>query len=380
MNFFEKNLKIIFLILFTYIIYLRAPCLFFDGRQNIIEFDIFYNNALKNNTFDALFFIYSEAKYFELWANIASVFAKKFSLNASLTTVYFALLIKFYLLIYIFYSNSEFLKSNLDKFIFASFTFYSTGITPEVWLNTMHSKVFFGILSFTMIFQNFSKFNRMKFYIYRFALVINGLCSVYSSIIAPIYFIKFLQEKCRPNFYNFLYSLLPLIINILILFYYFFFKNLNKINRFEFAFVKLENALYNNIIRPIFGSNISKFFNEILYLLNLKIIMLIFFSLLLCLSLFFLIKKKDNKLNLIISCYFINILFVLAGSLYSDFVGGRYAVISSVIFLSIFLRLFQIEKINFLRFIFIFIITISLLIGLIEFKFLNHWIYLLNCV
>jgi hypothetical protein len=383
MKFFEnnsKNIIFLFLIFFGLLIYSRSPCLFYDGRRNIGELEIFYNYALRNNTFETLFFVYSEAQYFELWVNITSFFTAKLSLNIFLSTVYFSLIVKFYLLIYIFYSNSDFLKSNLHKFIFASFVIYSSGITSEVWLTALHSKSFFGILSFTMIFQNFSKFNKIKFYIYRFAIVFNGLCSIYSSIVAPIYFIKFLQKKNKLNFFNFLYSFLPLIINAFILFYYFFLNNLNKINRFEFVLSKLENALYNNIVRPIFGGNISKFLYDLLNLLNFKIIALIFLGLFACVFLLYLLRKKDNNLNLITSSFVMNIFFILLGSLYSDFAGGRYAVLSSIIFLSIFLRLVQIEKISSLRFIFISLIITSLIVGLIEFKLFNLWIYLLNCV
>ncbi len=383
MKFFEnnsKNIIFLFLIFFGLLIYSRSPCLFYDGRRNIGELEIFYNHALRNNTFETLFFVYREAQYFELWVNITSFFSAKLSLNIFLSTVYFSLIVKFYLLIYIFYSNSDFLKSNLHKFIFASFVIYSSGITPEVWLTALHAKSFFGILSFIMIFQNFSKFNKIKFYIYRFAIVFNGLCSIYSSIVAPIYFIKFLQKKNKLNFFNFLYSFLPLIINAFILFYYFFLNNLNKINRFEFVLSKLENALYNNIVRPIFGGNISKFLYDLLNLLNFKIIALIFLGLFACVFLLYLLRKKDNNLNLITSSFVMNIFFILLGSLYSDFAGGRYAVLSSVIFLSIFLRLVQIEKISLLRFIHISLIITSLIVGLIEFKLFNSWIYLLNCV
>ena len=382
MKFFENNSKNIiffFLIFFSLLIYSRSPCLFYDGRRDIGELEIFYNYALRNNTFETLFFVFREAQYFDLWINITSFFTAKLSLNIFLSTVYFSLIVKFYLLIYIFYSNSDFLKSNLYKFIFASFVIYSSGITPEVWLTALHSKSFFGILSFIMIFQNFSKFTKIKFYIYRFAIVFNGLCSIYSCIVAPIYFIKFLQKKNKLNFFNFLYSFLPLIINIFILFYYFFLNNLNKINRFEFILTKLENALYNNIVRPIFGGNISKILYDLLNLLNLKIIVLIFLGLFACVFLLYLLRKKDNNLNLITSSFVMNIFFVLLGSLYSDFAGGRYAVLSSIIFLSIFLRLVQIEKISSLRFIFISLIITSLIVGLIEFKLFNLWIYLLSC-
>ena len=94
---------------------------------------------------------------------------------------------------------------------------------------------------------------------------------------------------------------------------------------------------------------------------------------------FYFVKKKDKILNLILFSFLINVLFILAGSQYSNFVGGRYAVISSIIFLTLFLRLFQIEKNFYLNKFFLTIILISLFAGIIEFKFFNPWMYLLRC-
>ncbi|MDB3903544.1 hypothetical protein N9297_02185, partial [Candidatus Pelagibacter sp.] len=104
----------------------------------------------------------------------------------------------------------------------------------------------------------------------------------------------------------------------------------------------------------------------------------------LCISLaliffFYLVKKKDILLNIIIVSYLLNIFFILLGSQYADFVGGRYAVISSVVFLTLFLRLIQIEKNLFLNNLFLSLIFISLVVGFIEFRYFNPWMYLLKC-
>ena len=94
---------------------------------------------------------------------------------------------------------------------------------------------------------------------------------------------------------------------------------------------------------------------------------------------YYLIKKSDKILNLLIISFAINIFLILLGSQYSDFVGGRYAALSSVIFLTFFLRLIQIEKNPIFYNFSIILISISLVMGLVEFKYFNPWMFLLKC-
>jgi len=362
---------------FILIIILRSPCSFYLGRsENGLE--VFYDYAFTNSFLNSLFYVYSEAKYYELWTNLSAIIASYLNSPTFLITVYFALIIKLILLFYIFFSNSNLLISTIHRFLFASFAIYSTSITPEIWLTTLHSKIFFGILSFLMIFQNFDKFNKLKFIFYRIALIFNGLSSIYSSIFSVIYFYRYIIEKNRINFYNFIFSSISLIINFLI-FLYFSLKASAENDRFIFEFDKIFNIIYNTAIRPIFGGNLSKLFYNNINFLEIKFILLSLCIFFVSIFIFYLVKKKDTLLNIIILSYFLNIFFILLGSQYSDFVGGRYAVISSIIFLTFFLRLIQIEKNLFLNNLFLFLIVTSLVIGLIEFRYFNPWMFLLKC-
>ena len=71
--------------------------------------------------------------------------------------------------------------------------------------------------------------------------------------------------------------------------------------------------------------------------------------------------------------------FVFVGSLYGDFVGGRYAVIPGIIILILFIRLFQLEENYFFKGVFGTLILISLIIGFIEFKHFAPVPYMINC-
>ena len=238
-NYLHVSLFLIFIL----IILLRSPCSFYLGRSET-GLGVFYDYALNNSLFNSLFYVYSEAKYFELWTNLSAFLVSLVSFQSFFITVYLALIVKLLLLSYIFFSNSDLLVTTLHKFLFASFAIYSTAITPEIWLTTLHSKSFFGILSFIMIFQNFSKFNKTKFIFYRAGLIFNGLSSIYSSIFSVVYFFKYLNEKNKINFYNFIYSFIPLILNFFI-FLYFSLKEFAQNDRFVFELDKIFNLIYN---------------------------------------------------------------------------------------------------------------------------------------
>jgi len=369
------NISLFFV--FILIIILRSPCTLYLGRSEG-GLGVFYDYASNNSFLNSLFYIYIEAKYFELWTNLSAIIASKLNTPSFLITVYFALIVKVLLLFYIFFSNSILLVSSIHKFLFASFAIYSTSITPEVWLTTLHSKSFFGILSFLMIFQNFNRFSKPKLALYRFGLIFNGLSSIYSSIFSIIYFYIYIIEKNRVNFYNFIFSIIPLITNLFI-FLYLSLKVSVESDRFIFDFDKIFNTIYSTAVRPIFGGNLSKLFYNNINFFEIKFILLSLCIFLALLFFTYLLKKKDKLLNIIIVSYLLNIFFILLGSQYANFVGGRYAVISSIIFLTFFLRLIQIEKNLFLNNLFLVLIIISIVVGFIEFRYFNPWMYLLKC-
>ena len=129
-----------------------------------------------------------------------STYIKFFPNYSSLVDVYFALIIKLVIFLYIFYSNSTLFYNVKYKILAISLILFSPPMTPEVWLTTIHSKSYFGIFTFILLFQKFDNLNTFKKSIYRFTIVFNGLCSIYSTILSPIFFLKFLLEKKKDDF------------------------------------------------------------------------------------------------------------------------------------------------------------------------------------
>tara|TARA_B100001142_G_scaffold323566_1_gene373867 strand:- start:849 stop:1988 length:1140 start_codon:yes stop_codon:yes gene_type:complete len=367
-----------FFLLLIFLIVFRTPCFFLEGYWQI-KGDNFYEYSAQNSLLKSLLYVYDYGGYFELTRNIVSKFATYFPIFSQLIDVYFSLLIYLAIFLYIYFSNSIIFNEKKYKILIIFLILFSPPMTPEIWLTVAHAKAYFGIFSFILLFQDFKNLENYKKIIYRFTLIFSGLSSIYASVFAPIYFLKFIIEKNKDSFLNFLCSLLPLVINLFT--FIRFFSNAN-VDRFVFDINKIESFSYNILIRPFFGSSIPKFFHSKLNIENNDTIFIALF-LLIIISIFFAYKiyqKKDKIIILIVASFLLQSSFVFIGSLYSDFVGGRYAVIPGIILLTLFIRLFQTEQSYLYRNLFAFFILMSLTTGFLEFKYFSPLPNIISCI
>ncbi|MDB3903950.1 hypothetical protein N9297_04250, partial [Candidatus Pelagibacter sp.] len=103
----SQKLKLLYVhtaLFFVFILFiiLRSPCSLYLGRSEG-GLGVFYDYALNNSFLNSLLYVYSEAKYFELWTNISAIIASHLNSPTFLITVYFALIVKLFLLFYIFF-------------------------------------------------------------------------------------------------------------------------------------------------------------------------------------------------------------------------------------------------------------------------------------
>jgi len=383
-NFHKNSYSLIFFLFIFVLIFYRGPCFLTEGIFQSDEFE-FYKNAKENGLLNGLFYVYPGAGYFKLWTNISTTTASFFSFNdAKLITTYFSLLSYIIIFLLIYNLNSE-LFINLRYKIFAIFiVLLSPPMTPEIWMGSAHTREYFGILSFILIFYNpqyQSTFNKIIVNIFIF---VSGLSSVWAVALTPVYFIKFIFIKSKKNLSSFFSSLAASIIQVLIIFNQYLFVNLDldSSRAFQIEISKIFNFIYNVPIRSFFGSTIPKFlflesnlyfqkgFDLVVYFLTLILILF---------TIFYIIKKKDFILNLIFLSFILISGFSLIGSLYPDFSGGRYAVVPGVILIFLVLRVYTIEKNLLLKFITGFLLFFSVLTGLIEFKYKSPLPHFLNC-
>jgi len=377
----SKISLIIFFIFISFLIFYRSPCYFLQEGFWQINETHFFKYSLDNNFLDSILYVYPNGGYTEFIINIATTIGSYFPEFSILIDVFLALIIKLIIVFYIYFSKNNIFFNIKYKIIIICLILFSPPMTPEIWLTTLHAKAYFGIFSFLLLLQEVTRFKKHHFFFYRFAILFSGLSSIYACVLSPIFFLKYLIEKNKDNFINFVYSFIPLLINFFLIFKYFLDNSYISQNRFSFDIIVLESFSYNILIRPFFGSTIPKFLNQIISLENFGFFIISVFvvSTFIIFSFYKSFKNKDKYIYLILAAFLIQSIFVIFGSLYDNFVGGRYAVIPGFIILIFFLRLIQIEKSIFLKTSFIILILSSLSIGLLEFKYLTPLPEILEC-
>jgi hypothetical protein len=346
------------------------------------EGSIFFSYAFNKSFLSSIFYIDFNSGYYNLWANTSAIIASWFKLEVSpLITTYLSLIPKLFIFYFILYGNS-FLFNNLkNKYIGCLIFLVSPAIVPEVWANTINSQLFFCIL---MLIYCFEDFNKKKINIVvMISVFFAGMSGLYSTILAPIFFFKYRIFQKTQDRYNYFIISFCLLVQLLIVLYA---KFNNFIYQNKIHSINLElfiNFIYNVIFKSILGMQ-SKIiistlnFQRIYYLLIIS--MLLFFVLCYLLKKYknYLIKNVYSSLSLIYSFFAIS-LFVMIGGV-SNYVGGRYAVVPSIIFLLILMHLSNLLNAFKIKYLFLTALITSLSFGFYEYKTNNKYYEFLECV
>ena len=377
----NKNFILITFLIIIFLIIFRAPCYFIQEGWWNIKGNSFYMNSSQNTFFESLIFVLPTAGYFEFFTNIVSKIASYFPYYAKLIDVIFIFFLKIGIFSYIIFSRSNLITNNNYKLIFISLILFSPPMTPEIWMTSLHARSYFAILTILMIFQNFNFLSSFQLFAYRIILVFSGLSSVYSSVLAPIFLVNYFFYRTKIHFINFLISLIPLIINISLFIKFYLISNDNDGSRIVFNFSKVISFTYNILVRPFTGGTIPEIiYNKLFvkfsgdFLISLIIIFIFLIPLFSKSNL-----KKDKIFLLLLAIFIIQSILYVFGSLYGNFVGGRYAVIPGLVLLFLLVRTYQLEK-NFLfKKFYLFLIIFSLIAGFVEFKYFSPLHNMLEC-
>ena len=377
----NKYFILITFIIVIFLIIIRAPCYFIQDGWWDIKGNSFYIYSTQNNFFKTLIFVLPSAGYFEFFTNIVAKFASYFPDYAKLIDVIFIFFLKIGIFSYIIFYNSNLILNNKYRLIFISLILFSTPMSPEIWMTSLHARSYFAILTILMIFQNFNFYSSFQLFVYRTILIFSGLSSVYASILSPIFLLNYFFHKTKIHFTNFLISLIPLIINISLFVKFYLITNNNEESRMVFNFSKIISFAYNIIIRPFAGGTIPEIiYNKLFIKFNSDL--LISFIIIFVFLIFLLLKsilKRDKIFILLLFIFLIQCSLSLFGSLYGNFVGGRYAVLPGIAILFLLVRAQQLEKKNIFKKFYFFLIIFSITIGLLEFKFFSPLPNMLEC-
>ena len=387
MSYFKLNLnsKIFLIFLLIIISFFRSPYIFLKGRFMAEDGELFFKSAFENNFLEHLFYFAPNSGYYNFIANILAEISTYFSLNhAPLVVAYGSLFLILLPIILILFKDSHLFKNDYQKVIASLILFTATPNSPEVWANSINSQIYLFFSSFLILY--FKDENNSVNIKEKFLLLIAGLSGIYSCILTPIFFLKFYFLKKKNNLYNFIILLFCTIIQLSLIFYS---KINNLLHTSQIELIEkptfyVTSFIYSFFLKPIFGRDFLYFINENLYISFLpKDVFFLIFSL--CI-LYFFIKfnfinyiKKDKIFQSIIFIYLLVLGVVFLGS--DNFPpSGRYAVIPGNLFLLIIFYLSMHFKFRQIRYFFSFVILLSIISGIYEFRPTSKYIKFLDCV
>lgn len=375
MSISQKNKKLSFDILFfttiSLLIFFRETCWLIEGSFKGDEF-AYYQQGITKSFLENLFFIYPGTGVMMFWSNITNAIISNFSYEiAKILAKYFTVFVYFFIILFIYYSKSTLLISKSSKIFSAFVILVSPPMTPEVWMSSAHLRGYFGVLTFFLLFLDFKNQKKILNNLSYFLIFFSGICSIYSTALTPVFFLKFYLKRSKENFISFFSSLLSFVIQSIIVLNYTI-SNITNTGRYHFELGFFYNYFYNIIIKTFFGSTLPKmiFVNTEIYLIkNFNFLVYFLFVILVIISIFYILKKKDKTIYLMFCSLILLSGLVFFGSVQPGFAGGRYGVTTGVIFLFIVFRLYSIEKNFLLKNILLILLSSSIIVGSIEYSY-----------
>ena len=376
------SFSIIFFSCVFLVIFFRETCWLVEGSFKASEF-AYYRVGRTKDFIENLFFVYPGTGALMFWSNITNSVITLFPYEkAKLFANYFTVFVYFLISSYIFFSKSILLITKKHKIFAVFIVLLSPPMTPEVWMSSAHLRGYFGILSFFLLFHDYENKNYVSNLLSYFLIFFSSICSIYAAALTPAYFLKFYLEKKIEYFYSFLYSFFAFLIQLFIVINYTI-TNFSSSNRFHFELETFYNYFYNVIVRSFFGSSLPKklFVNTELYLIPFfNLFVYSSFILVTLFSVIYLIKKKDNISYTMITALIFVSGMIIVGSTEPGQAGGRYAVVPGVILILIIFRFFLIEKNFLIKNFFLALLTFSLIIGSLEYKYMSPFPEALKCI
>lgn len=173
----------------------RDPELFLVPRFWAEEATVFFKTAYTETFWNAL--IAPHQGYYMLWANLAGMLATVPPIeHAPIATTMMSFIVLFAILLWIIYSDSEWLDSSLEKGI-ACFAVLVVGATGSIWLTSINSQYYMTLLTFLVLIDN--KRNPLKRRAAHAIVAITGLSSVAANFLTPLFLARYLHRKERAD-------------------------------------------------------------------------------------------------------------------------------------------------------------------------------------
>ena len=324
--------KFFFLMSLLVIMYLRSPQIFNYGRFWAEEANVYFVTAYCENPIKMFFYVYWRTGYYYLFANLASILSVHMVPIkwAPLVTTYLSAAVIVILLGIILFNESYLFRTEASKYTACFIALFAPSATGEVWVNTINSQVYFGMIAVVLLFINDDHISRKLKAFYNTLLFISGLSGLYAVVLIPLYALKTKYIKTKNSRIQLSILAVGTVIQGGIVVYSKYTSQLAETKlRLDPLYEIMTQTLYFDLITPLIGNKYSlSHINSFVGMFGSELFAVVFVSLLLsCVTIGAYLSLYNNDRKIILSLYgifFILVCFTNLGAHGS--IGGRYSV------------------------------------------------------
>ena len=316
----SQRAKIFLIFSAILIIYLKAPNIVTFPRFWAEEGSQHFKFAYENNLIDNMLFVYWRAGYYNFFANFAAGIASLMPLSyAPFVTTGFAFVVQLVPFIILVTGKSYVFDKEYKKIFGFLVLAFLPSLKGEVWLNTINSQVWFGVIGLLLLLENFENISRKRQYFYRSLFFIGGLTGLYLLVFYPFFLLKTILEKNKETIICFFILTLTLSVQLVVFYLALDSNVLNEKRLSNIGIKSIEFVFFYQFIVLIIGNSTS-------LLLNLFITISCFYVIVIS------INAKD-KISIILLLSWISMaVFTILGSFHGS-PSSRYSVVSGYILL-----------------------------------------------
>ncbi len=187
---------------FVLLMWLRAPSLLVHPRFWAEEGTTWFHYAYTHSLIKGLFFLFPLSGYLNLMANIGGVLssltARFLKIEyAPLATTLAAFLVQILAITIVLYGNSRLFSSRWKAVSGCLIVLFAPTSVPEVWLNTINSMSYLGLIALLLLFEDTSGWRPWVKWAARSILVLCGLSAAYSIALLPLFLLSFFRHRER---------------------------------------------------------------------------------------------------------------------------------------------------------------------------------------
>jgi len=196
--------RAILLAIFVLCILLRSMHLLVHPRFWAEEGVIWFQYDLQHSAGAMLLYVYNLSGYMNFAANVAGVLAGGLARSghivyAPLASSLFALMLQFIPFLILCLGNSRLFNSRWKLIVGGLFILTLPAATPEIWLNSINSMSFTGLIAFLLLFEDNTKWTPAGRWAVRALLVFCGLTGIYALVLAPFFLAYYFVRRSREH-------------------------------------------------------------------------------------------------------------------------------------------------------------------------------------